>query len=76
MMGLLQPITTSRQKHAAYGTDYGDEYQHVLQRRSIWHRGYASAGLFISAWRGAEHQAAQIEYEQKHGRINLPHKSS
>ncbi|CAD7564680.1 hypothetical protein CIP106467_4811 [Citrobacter europaeus] len=37
MMGLLRPLAASRQKHVAYGTDYGDEYQHVLQLRSIWH---------------------------------------
>ncbi|MDM2832251.1 hypothetical protein OGX87_20615 [Citrobacter sp. Cpo085] len=35
----------------------------------------ASPGLFTSARRGAEHQAVQIEHEQKHGHISLPHKS-
>ena len=34
-----------------------------------------SPGLFAATRRGVEHQAAQIEHEQKHGHISLPHKS-
>ncbi|KDV49934.1 multidrug transporter [Escherichia coli O45:H2 str. 2010C-4211] len=30
MPGSLLPSTASRQKYAAYGTDYDGEYQHVL----------------------------------------------
>ncbi|EMQ0961600.1 hypothetical protein RY975_001182 [Citrobacter braakii] len=35
----------------------------------------ASPGLFTSTRWGAEHKAAQIEHEQKHGHISLPHES-
>ncbi|WP_204559456.1 hypothetical protein, partial [Citrobacter cronae] len=35
----------------------------------------ASPGLLSATRRGAEHQAAQIEREKKHGCISLPHKS-
>ncbi|ABX67008.1 hypothetical protein A671_02311 [Salmonella enterica subsp. enterica serovar Dublin str. DG22] len=33
MPGSLLPSTASRQKYVAYGTDYGDECQHVFMAR-------------------------------------------
>lgn len=36
MPGSLLPSTASRQKYVAYGTDYGDECQHVLWQDMQW----------------------------------------
>ena len=52
MPGSLLPSTASRQKYAAYGTDYGGEYQHVLLLHSTPSNSRAGApggGVQLSA---------------------------